>query len=884
MSNFYSGALRATAHEAIINVGDKQAMIQSHITIRNTSARRVSEKIAATRPGMREIATRKVATAFSARSDTVTPIDIKLPVQKSTKPVFAAREKRVLDIDYVSPVLGKTTKSLSYMPSIEINQRGVHQKFAKYKVVFKLPSNAQRLIYSSLPLKSRKTRDGITCTYDAENVYALPIYVKWTELDVNVGITKRAVLTRLGGSRVVKVTLSVRNNSGRRLNNLVVEDSYSPGQAKPLRATQDLAIRFSSTKNFQRLIYKKKISLQNRELKKLEYMLVPLSTELTFTSAGVNYDGVLVAVSNVPRPMHFAPPITPSVTAFALPSGFSFDFTSKDHHLNEHGMWVGGQIYDARTSTLSWSTGAIFADKNFDDPYKWFTSHQVFRFKKAHVYHGASGWLPKSGGVSAVPGSYSNPRLKNFSNAIVLIRGWRFDFTSTDHHINRMRIDLSNIRFNKATGTVTWKSNVEYEDKNADDGYQYHYWYTVLGFNGKYIVRSFNGVDAGGTASHNVGRLEGGLKNFTNGMVVPLGWTFDFSSNDHHIDQNEFKLTNVKYNKANGRFDWIAHLNYSDKNRDDKYTWRYDVALIATHDGECRQYDRGPYKDDGGAASKSHSVVLNQLFKPITWENEKRDGDETGIDCGGSSPARDFKPVKTSVNPGTAKDANLLSLSPPTTLNFVRAHAEFATVEYALHKGKDPNDYYKDGDPHTPDRLVEAVAWYVANHMVYVADGGSWKGSQSAAKTLGETAHRGTGDFHGDCEDHAILRAALLRSLGFGPRCIYCADHHNSVDQGQDQECYGDKKSSGGHTYNVVIWKGKYRLLDYGEMDHKFWANKGCWNQHVTDNIWNDHTGEHWSKNDISPFGTTPLVNYPGNPSSPSPTWNWRTYCKDITP
>ena len=122
----------------------------------------------------------------------------------------------------------------------------------------------------------------------------------------------------------------------------------------------------------------------------------------------------------------------------------------------------------------------------------------------------------------------------------------------------------------------------------------------------------------------------------------------------------------------------------------------------------------------------------------------------------------------------------------------------------------------------------------------------------------------------------------MLRSLGFYHKCIFCADHHNDKDQGQRTEC-GYKKKKGGHTYNVVVYRGKYRIMDYGEMRCRFWANQQCWDQHATDNIWNDHTGKHWSKKDVSPYGTQPLVNYPGNPCSPSPNWDWRTYFCDIT-
>ena len=126
------------------------------------------------------------------------------------------------------------------------------------------------------------------------------------------------------------------------------------------------------------------------------------------------------------------------------------------------------------------------------------------------------------------------------------------------------------------------------------------------------------------------------------------------------------------------------------------------------------------------------------------------------------------------------------------------------------HKKTDFNTFYTGAEKQ--DRYVEAIAWYVNQHMDYVKDSGKWKGSQTAYKTLTSTGHRSANDFGGDCEDHAILRAALLRSLGLSKNCIFCADHHNSVDQGQKTECHGENKKQGGHTYNIVIYKGKYRI------------------------------------------------------------------------
>ncbi len=89
--------------------------------------------------------------------------------------------------------------------------------------------------------------------------------------------------------------------------------------------------------------------------------------------------------------------------------------------------------------------------------------------------------------------------------------------------------------------------------------------------------------------------------------------------------------------------------------------------------------------------------------------------------------------------------------------------------------------------------------------------------------------------------------------------------------------------SGGGHGYNIVYYKGKYRIMDYSPMttlSYLYYAN--CVDQHATTNIWNDHYGKHWDKKDKRPIDFQLLMNYPGQFSCPTGTWNWRTYYADV--
>lgn len=81
---------------------------------------------------------------------------------------------------------------------------------------------------------------------------------------------------------------------------------------------------------------------------------------------------------------------------------------------------------------------------------------------------------------------------------------------------------------------------------------------------------------------------------------------------------------------------------------------------------------------------------------------------------------------------------------------------------------------YNGGNSNTADEYMEAVASYLHNHMEYLADPADNDNAQSAKWTIESSGNRGCGkDYCGDCEDHSILRTALLRSLGINWRCVF---------------------------------------------------------------------------------------------------------------
>ncbi len=913
-------AMKLVSHKPImlksiistVKVGDSKASVRTIYELRNKSNRKLSVNLTTLGKGVMGVKLLKAPGKTSKRS-LLKKMAVPRPkaaipagvTAKSLKAVFSRGETKLLQAAAAAKVEGKGGfKSFMYMPNLMVNNLNLMQKVGNYEVTFELPPTARKLVSSSFPPSSvKRTSKGLKVVFRKKNSYPYPIALKWTTQDVDFTIKKKVVKTGKGRYRV---TIEVFNRKNKPLRRLLLVDSYPGGEVKPCGSTRLTATNPKDSD--PRLEFRKYVDVPPKGKVSVSYEVESLVPRLKIPRTRAMLNGELVGVGKAVR-LSTDPTKLFSLPecAFVVPAGWSFRYKHNDHHINEHGMWCVNQRYDKARNLLSWETGCIYADKNFDDDYTWSVSHEILKFDPGFVHHGSTNWINVArGGRGTHDGTWRSPLVKMFDHALVIPRGWRFDYTTGgDHHINQLSFNIITTKVDRRTGVVKWHTSITYADKDYKDGMRFKYWYSILLFNGKLATKSARGTDDGWTMAYKDSYASPDLKNYSHGIVVPLGWNFDFVKGDHHIRENHFKIQNVRYDKHRGKFSWTAMLDFTDKHNKYDYKWSYCVALIATNQGESAVLDKGPYECGGGRDGKRYSMALSRLFTPVTWTNGICDGTETGVDCGGLSPARDFRPCRASVDPGRAASSKYFSLRNPDQLNVVRTFATLALYEYLedvnagrRNRGQTPYTFasFYSG-PEKPDRYVEAIAWYVDKHMEYVKDeswGHEWHGTQSAYKTLTRSGHRGSKEFAGDCEDFAVLRAALLRSLGFYHKAIFCADHHNSykTDEWWNETRHNDpnkKKKSGGHTFNIVIYKGKYRILDYGTMYIRHLrdrhGNPIAWDQNVVDNIWNDHTGKHWTKKDVYPYGSRyPLVNYPGNPCSPSSNWDWRTYFGDVTP
>jgi hypothetical protein len=167
---------------------------------------------------------------------------------------------------------------------------------------------------------------------------------------------------------------------------------------------------------------------------------------------------------------------------------------------------------------------------------------------------------------------------------------WRFTYTDDDHHLkeNRSTMEFPTVSEEGDNWEIHWGANVTLEDKNGDDDYDWRQEFTVVGIHDSYIVYRYRGPRtsySGGPHTYNESFSDEKLKNFTQATVVLVGWRFGFWETDHHIKQMGIRLTNVTFDKAQGRINWKVRQTFSDKNGDDDYYWSYQYAVVAFNGG-----------------------------------------------------------------------------------------------------------------------------------------------------------------------------------------------------------------------------------------------------------------------------------------------------------
>lgn len=288
---------------------------------------------------------------------------------------------------------------------------------------------------------------------------------------------------------------------------------------------------------------------------------------------------------------------------------------------------------------------------------------------------------------------------------------------------------------------------------------------------------------------------------------------------------------------------------------DDKILMEY-YTITDLEDNYCRiraeEYECPGACRDGACGGDCYDGIQNQ--------------DEQGVDCGGSSCPASCLDCFADAAFGSAEDADLLCLGSTAVLNAsYQALFEYAnclgnaTCRATLHAHAYNLDMnFSTVTPldlsQSTDYIMEAVAYYVDQHTTYMCDddcdicysGGEINAENMIVLSGGRSGYLTCNvsspeyvlvdtcptDYCGDCEDHAILREALMRQLGVSWRCAFCADHY-------------DHYRGGGHVFNLVYYRNRWRIMDYGLLGCRFSASS-FWDQHIPNHVWNDRLGEYF--------------------------------------
>lgn len=91
-------------------------------------------------------------------------------------------------------------------------------------------------------------------------------------------------------------------------------------------------------------------------------------------------------------------------------------------------------------------------------------------------------------GTTGLHDDFGNAFSENFNLGIgpgfdcinVQLSGWDLNFSSKDHHIDRVRVQITNVGYDAVSGNVSFTASGHYRDKNGDDDFQWEVWYTIL--------------------------------------------------------------------------------------------------------------------------------------------------------------------------------------------------------------------------------------------------------------------------------------------------------------------------------------------------------------------------------------------------------------------
>jgi hypothetical protein len=129
------------------------------------------------------------------------PVQLWIGDEKLENPVVfkpKAKEEKMITLGYATTVGGNATKVFSFNPTLTFNGKPNSERVRSSSVGILLPDGIKKIIGANKDYYNKSTDDNGRAFYTwvNNNIYPTTLNVKWSTLDVNIGIVKKLLRKR----------------------------------------------------------------------------------------------------------------------------------------------------------------------------------------------------------------------------------------------------------------------------------------------------------------------------------------------------------------------------------------------------------------------------------------------------------------------------------------------------------------------------------------------------------------------------------------------------------------------------------------------------------------------------------------------------------------
>ena len=215
---------------------------------------------------------------------------------------FEPDEKKTLTVSYSIDLQAGDSKSMTFDPVLLIDNMAYPEKIQSIDIELVLPAGIERLTYSNLTHNEIEIRDGrTTYIWSKSGMFASPLYVSWTALDVDLVATKttRPATVSTAGE-IIEVEVTVTNQGDTQVKNIMLSDDFHPGVFEAVSPLEEFELLQPELSDPQLYWTKEIEGLAPDESKTFDYSvkIKHLSFENRLDAVVVSVGGTPVCVSN----------------------------------------------------------------------------------------------------------------------------------------------------------------------------------------------------------------------------------------------------------------------------------------------------------------------------------------------------------------------------------------------------------------------------------------------------------------------------------------------------------------------------------------------------------------------------------------------------------